>query len=116
MPGGQTAPWAGCWRSHRELAGLRAAGGGTRPAAGDLVAAQPGGLPGERDRAASALAGPFLAKARGATIRRQLIAVAARIARHGRGHITLHLPEGRHCQHGWMNLFDAACRPPEAAA
>jgi hypothetical protein len=34
-------------------------------------------------RAAGTLAGPFHAKARGATIRRQLISVAARIARHG---------------------------------
>ena len=30
----------------------------------------------------------------GSTIRRDLIDVAARSARHGRGHITLHLPEG----------------------
>jgi hypothetical protein len=67
-------------------------------------------------RAAGALAGPPHAKARGATIRRQLIAVAARIARHGRGHITLHLPEGWHREHEWMNLFEAACGPPAAAA
>ena len=45
-------------------------------------------------RAAGCLAGAFHAKARGATIRGQLIAVAARIARHGRGHITMHLPAG----------------------
>src|SRR6266699_929578 len=60
-------------------------------------------------RAAGALAGPFHAKARGATIRSQLISVAARIARHGRGHITLHLPEGWHHETVWMNLFEAAC-------
>jgi hypothetical protein len=67
-------------------------------------------------RAAGALAGPFHARARGATIRGQLIAVAARIARHGRGHITMHLPDGWHRQHEWMNLFHAACGPPAAAA
>jgi hypothetical protein len=67
-------------------------------------------------RAAGTLAGPFHAKARGATIRRQLISVAARIARHGRGHITIHLPEGWHRQHDWMTLFEAACGPPAATA
>ena len=67
-------------------------------------------------RAAGTLAGPFHAKARGVTIRGQLISVAARIARHGRGHITLHLPEGWHREHEWMNLFEAACGPPAAAA
>jgi hypothetical protein len=35
----------------------------------------------------------------GATIRRDLIDVAARTARHGRGHITLHLPAGWHRAH-----------------
>ena len=45
-------------------------------------------------RAAGALASLPFAKARGATIRRDLIAVAARTARHGRGHLTLHLPQG----------------------
>jgi hypothetical protein len=45
---------------------------------------------------------------------RQLIAVAARIARHG--HITMHLPEGWHRQTAWMTLFEAACGPPAAAA
>jgi hypothetical protein len=67
-------------------------------------------------RAAGALAGPFHSRARSATIRSHLIAVAARIARHGRGHITLHLPEGWHRQTEWMNLFEAACGPPAAAA
>ena len=67
-------------------------------------------------RAAGALAGPASATARGVTIRSQLIAVAARIARHGRGHITLHLPEGWHREHEWMSLFEAACGPPVAAA
>jgi hypothetical protein len=67
-------------------------------------------------RAAGCLTGPFHARARGATIRRQLTAVAARIARHSRGHITMHLPEGWHREHEWMNLFQAACGPPAAAA
>jgi hypothetical protein len=67
-------------------------------------------------RAAGALAGLAYAKARGATIRRDLIAVSARTARSGRGHITLRLPEGWHREHEWMNLVEAACGPPAAAA
>src|SRR5262249_33781936 len=67
-------------------------------------------------RAAGALASLGYAKARGATIRRDLIDVAARIARHGRGHLTLHLPEGWHHQAEWMNLFQAATSPPPAHA
>jgi hypothetical protein len=67
-------------------------------------------------RAAGALASLRFAKARAATIRRDLIAVAARTARHGRGHLTLHLPEGWHREHEWANLFGAACGPPAAAA
>jgi Transposase DDE domain group 1 len=67
-------------------------------------------------RAAGALAGLAYAKARGATIRRDLIGVAARAARHSRGHLTLHLPEGWHRRQEWMNLFEAATGPPAAAA
>jgi hypothetical protein len=67
-------------------------------------------------RAAGSVASLALAKARGATLRRDLISVAARIARHGRSQITLHLPEDWHRQTGWMSLFDAACGPPAAAA
>jgi len=67
-------------------------------------------------RAAAALASLAYGKARGATIRRDLIDVAARTARHGRGHLTLHLPEGWHREHEWMTLFTAACGPPAAAA
>ena len=51
-----------------------------------------------------------------ATIRRDLIAVAARTARHGRGHLTLHLPEGWHREQEWLSLLAAACGPPAAAA
>ena len=56
-------------------------------------------------------------KARGATIRRDLIDIAARTARHGRGRgrITLHLPAGWHREQEWMNLLAAACGPPAAA-
>jgi Transposase DDE domain group 1 len=67
-------------------------------------------------RAAGALASLPFAKARAATIRRDLIAVAARTARHGRGHLTLHLPEAWHREQEWLNLWDAACGPPAAAA
>lgn len=67
-------------------------------------------------RAAGTLAGPLHAKARAATIRRDLIAVAARTARHGRGHLTLHLPERWHREHEWQNLWTAACGPPATAA
>ena len=67
-------------------------------------------------RAAGALAGRALAKARGATIRRDLVAVPARTARHGRGRITLHLPENWHRAREWLTLFEAACGPPATAA
>jgi hypothetical protein len=67
-------------------------------------------------RAAGSLASLGYAKARGATLRADLIDVAARIARHGRGHITLHLPEGWHHEHEWMTLFQAATGPPARAA
>ena len=67
-------------------------------------------------RAAGSLASLTYAKARGATLRRDLIAVAARTARHGRGHLTLHLPQDWHRETGWMSLFDAACGPPATAA
>jgi hypothetical protein len=67
-------------------------------------------------RAAGSLAGRCHARARAATIRRDLVAVAARTARHGRGRLTLHLPEGWHREHAWLNLWEAACGPPAAAA
>jgi hypothetical protein len=66
--------------------------------------------------AAGSLASLTYAKARAATLRRDLISVAARTARHGRGHITLHLPQDWHRETGWMTLFDAACGPPATAA
>jgi hypothetical protein len=67
-------------------------------------------------RAAGCLTSPFHAKARGATIRSDLIDVAARTARHGRGHLTLHLPAGWHREPEWMDLFAAGCGPPRARA
>jgi Transposase DDE domain group 1 len=66
--------------------------------------------------AAGTLASLTCAKARGATLRRDLIDVAARTARHGHGHLTLHLPAGWHRDHEWMNLFENACGPPATAA
>jgi hypothetical protein len=67
-------------------------------------------------RAAGSLASLACAKARGATLRHDLIDVAARTARHGRGHLTVHLPEGWHRQTEWMNLFEAAFGPPAKVA
>jgi hypothetical protein len=67
-------------------------------------------------RAAGTLASLAYGKARGATLRRDLIDVAARTARHGRGHLTLHLPEDWHRAREWNSLFEAATGPPTAAA
>jgi hypothetical protein len=67
-------------------------------------------------RAAGSLAGLTCAKARGATLRRDLIDIAARTTRHGHGHITLHLPDEWHRDQEWMNLFEAATGPPTHAA
>ena len=67
-------------------------------------------------RAAGALAGRALAKARGATLRRDLVAVPARTARHGRGHLTLHLPQGWHREGEWLSLWHHACGPPATTA
>jgi hypothetical protein len=41
---------------------------------------------------------------------------AARTARRGRGHLALHLPEGWHRQHDWLNLLAASGGPPAAVA
>ncbi len=66
-------------------------------------------------RAAGALASRTLASARSATIRRDLVSIAARIARHGRGRVTLHLPLDWHREHEWLSLLQA-CGPPAHAA
>ena len=65
-------------------------------------------------RAAGALASIFHAKATTATIRAQLIAVPARIARSAR-RLRLHLPEQWPWQTAWTQLFDATLGPPAAA-
>jgi hypothetical protein len=62
-------------------------------------------------RAAATLAGARYATARAATIRRHLINVAGRIARHARG-ITIHLPQHWPWQHEWLRLFRLAHAPP----
>lgn len=67
-------------------------------------------------RAAGCLASDFHARARGATIRADLIHVAARTARRGRGQLTLHLPMYWHREPEWMHLFEQACGPPRAQA
>jgi hypothetical protein len=69
-------------------------------------------------RTAGVLAGPLLAKARTTTIRRDIVNVAARIARTGRGNIALHLPKGWHREHEWTSLWTKipSAGPPAAAA
>jgi hypothetical protein len=67
-------------------------------------------------RAAATLASTFHAHARGATIRRHLINIAGRVARHGHGHITIHLAQDWHAQHPWTGLFQATHDPPAVPA
>ncbi|MFG1711329.1 IS1380 family transposase [Nonomuraea sp. M3C6] len=65
-------------------------------------------------RALGCLADAFHARARGTTLRRHLITAPARIARHGRGHLTLHLPAHWRWQPAWLNAFTATHDPPPA--
>ncbi|WAX58443.1 IS1380 family transposase [Jatrophihabitans cynanchi] len=65
-------------------------------------------------RAAGCLASPWHAHATGATIRRHLITVPARIARSAR-RIRLHLPMNWPWHQDWQQLFDALHPPPTAA-
>lgn len=65
-------------------------------------------------RAAGALASSFHAKATTATIRRQLITVAARVTRSAR-QSTLRLPAGWPWADPWQALFTAATGPPTPA-
>jgi Transposase DDE domain group 1 len=58
-------------------------------------------------RAAGCLAGRFHAKARGATLRRQLLVVPARLAR-PQGKPTIHLPTYWPWRQAWTNLHTAA--------
>ncbi len=67
-------------------------------------------------RAAGTLAGRRHAKARTATIRRDLVTMPARTARHGRRNLILHLPAGHHREQSWLNLWTEACGPPPIAA
>ncbi len=65
-------------------------------------------------RAAASVAGPSLAKATTATIRRKLITVPARIASSAR-RLKLHLPTGWPWQDAWTELFTRTCGPPRPA-
>jgi hypothetical protein len=65
-------------------------------------------------RAASSLAGRFYAKAGGATLRRRIVLVPARLAR-PQGRPTLHLPAYWPWQQPWTNLHAAAVSPPGTA-
>jgi hypothetical protein len=64
-------------------------------------------------RAAGALASSFHAKATTATLRRQLISVAARVTRSAR-RATLRLPAAWPWTAAWQRLFTAATGPPAA--
>lgn len=66
-------------------------------------------------RAYGASASAFHAKARGQTLRRHLINVPARLARHGRGHLTLHLPTHWPWQDAWTTAFTSTHGPPQPA-
>ena len=67
-------------------------------------------------RALGVLASTRHALARGATIRAELVAVAARPARSGRDGITWHLPQNWPWQDAWLNAFDDTHRAPSAVA
>lgn len=67
-------------------------------------------------RALGTLASTRHAKARGATIRAELIAVAGRPARNGRDTLTWHLPQAWPWQAAWHGAFHATHRPPPALA
>jgi Transposase DDE domain group 1 len=65
-------------------------------------------------RAAGTLASTFHARASGATIRRHLITVPARLARSAR-RLRLHLPSDWPWANAWSDLFDALHPPPATA-
>jgi Transposase DDE domain group 1 len=68
-------------------------------------------------RAAATLASRRHGKARGATLRRELINVPARLAHRGRHHVILHLPQDWPWQDAFASVFDATHRrPPTRAA
>lgn len=65
-------------------------------------------------RAAATLAGPRIAKATTATVRRTLITVPARVASSAR-RLRLHLPTAWPWKAQWTQLFNHTCGPPVAA-
>jgi hypothetical protein len=67
-------------------------------------------------RAAATLASRRHGKARGATVRRELITVPARLAHRGRDQLILHLPQDWPWRDGFEGVFDATHRAPPARA
>jgi hypothetical protein len=67
-------------------------------------------------RAAATLASRRHGKARGATVRRELITIPARLAHRGRDQLILHLPQDWPWRDGFEGVFDATHRAPPARA
>lgn len=70
-------------------------------------------------RAAATLASTRHGKARGATLRRQLVAIPARLTRPQRRpvlHLPAHWPWTQHCTALWHTVFSPATGPPAAQA
>jgi hypothetical protein len=67
-------------------------------------------------RAAGTLASRRHGKARGATVRRELINIPARLAHRGRDQLILHLPQHWPWRDGFGGVFDATHRGPPARA
>jgi hypothetical protein len=67
-------------------------------------------------RALGCLADAQHGRARGVSLRRQLIDVPARIARRGPGRLVFHLSRHRPWRQVWTNAFHATHRPPPARA
>ena len=67
-------------------------------------------------RAAATLASRRHGKARGATVRRELINIPARLAHRGRDQLILHLPQHWPWRDGFEGVFDATHRAPPARA
>jgi len=67
-------------------------------------------------RAAATLASRRHGKARGSTVRRELINIPARLAHRGRDQLILHLPQDWPWRDGFEGVFDATHRAPPARA
>lgn len=67
-------------------------------------------------RAAATLASRRHGKARGSTLRRELINLPARLAHRGRGQLTLHLPQHWPWRDAYEGVFDTTHRSPPARA